>query len=249
MINEIAFQSAVFFTFASLIYTFAIWILATLNRLRIASVGVLLAPFIQLYKVKVKSIELVLGWLPFGCFIKIAGMADEKAELDSNSSISIPSYEFRSRSSGTKLLVIMTSPLLLSLIGLCMLKTTSVPLLECVTTYLKINFFQIPLEAGALIWEAFYTNPTFLAGSIFLFLGFGNLGTNLGILLNNKHPDLNWLLVFLPLSFWILNLGILRLIWSTFIWSNLFYFLLGGVLTGIIGFLLALLLAKLLPNA
>jgi hypothetical protein len=253
MIDQVAFQSGVFFILATLIFTFIIWILAAVNRLRIESVGILQDPFIQLYKIEIKSIPLTLGWLPMGSFIKISGMIDEalntKTSTSSITDIDVPTYEFRSRPLSTRLLVTMTSPLLLSLIGLLLLKSTSIPLLESLTTYLKIIFFQLPLEAGAPIWEAFYTKPIFLVGSIFIFLGLGSLGTNLGSLLNNNNQNLTWLLLFLPLSFLFLSLGILRLAWSTFAWINLLYFLLGGFLTGLIGFLLALLLAKLLPNA
>ena len=250
MIDKVAFQSGVFFSLVTLIFTFTIWILAAIHRIRIESVGILHSIGIQLYKVEIKSIQLILGWLPLGSFVKIVGMLDETLDTDSNihSMTDIPNYEFRSRPLGTRLLVIMTSPLLLSLIGLLLLNVTTLPLLEFLVIYLRVNFFQLPLDAGTPIWDAFYSNPTFLVGSIFLFLGLGNIGTNLGSFLD-KHENLTWLLLFLPFSFLLLGLGILRLAWSTFTWINLLYFLLGGILTGIIGFLLALGLAKVLPQA
>lgn len=248
MLDQVAFQSGVFFTLSTLIFTFTIWILAAIKRLRIESVGIFHTPLMHLYTIKIKSIELILGWLPLGCFVTIAGMTELTLELDSSSNTDeIPSYEFRSRSFRTKLLVTMTSPLLLSLSGLLLLNGTAFPLLEWLTIYLKINFFQLPLEAGASIWGAFYTKPMFLLGSIFLFLGLGNTGNNLGSLLTNKN--LTWLLFFLPLSFLFLSLGIFRLAWSTFALINLFYFFLGSILTAIIGFLIAILLANFLPNA
>ncbi|MBL4648417.1 MAG: hypothetical protein JKY03_01710 [Aureispira sp.] len=223
MLDQIAFQSGAFFTLSTLIFTFTIWILAAFHRLRIESVGILQAPLIQLYKVKIKSVELILGWFPLGSFVKIAGMMDETLDADSSSNTTdIPAYEFRGRPFRTKLLIVMTSPLLLILMGLLLLNTTSFPLLEWLTTYLKINFFQLPLEAGASIWNAFYTKPIFLLGSIFLFLGLGNLGNNLGNLLNNNN--LTWLFFFLPLFFLFLSLGIFRLAWSTFVLLNLLYF-------------------------
>jgi hypothetical protein len=249
MINQTAFQIGAFLMLASLIFTLTMWILAAVNRLRIESVGIFNNPYTHLYKVEIKSIQVILGWLPLGCFVKIAGMSDENLDQENSSSTSdIPAYEFRGRPLGTKILVIMTSPLLLTVIGLILLNTTSFPLLELLTTYLKIAFFQLPLEAGAPIWEAFYTNSIFLVGSIFIFLGIGNIGTNLGCLINEDNNNLTWLLFFLPLFFLFLSLGFFRLIWSTFAWANLFYFLLGCLLMGLIGFLLALLLAKLLPN-
>lgn len=251
MFDQVAFQFGVFATLATLTFTFTIWILAAVNRLRIESVGILQKPFLHLCKININAIELILGWFPLGSFVKIAGMMEEPLNVDLDtppitSTDTIPTYEFRSRPIGIKLLVLMTSPLLLILIGLLFLNSTSLPLLEFATTYLNINFFQLPIEAGAPIWDAFYNNPIFLFGSIFLFLGFGNLGNNLGSLLNSKF--LTWFFFFLPLSFLLLSLGIFRLIWSTFAWINIGYFLIGGLSTGIIGFLLAILLAKFLPN-
>lgn len=253
MIDQVAFQSGVFIILATCIFTFTMWIIAAFNRLRVETVGIFSNPYRQLYQVKVKSVQIILGWLPLGSFVKIAGMMDESLDAEDTEVIldkeAIPAYEFRGRSLGTKVLVIMTSPLLLSLIGLILLNSTPFPLLELLTSYLKINFFQLPLEAGAPIWDAFYSNSFFLVGSIFFFLGLGNLGTNLGSLLSPNNHDLTWLLLFLPFSFLFLSLGIFRLIWSTFTFINLFYFLAGALLTGLIGFLVALLLAKVLPNS
>lgn len=67
---------------------------------------------------------------------------DETLEADSNSNADdIPSYKFRSRPLRTRLLIVMTSPLLLSLMGLLLLNATPFPLLEWVTIYLEISFF------------------------------------------------------------------------------------------------------------
>jgi len=248
MLDQIAFQTGVFFTLATLIFTFTMWFLAAVNRLRIESVGVMHAPYTKIYEIELKAVQLILGWLPLGSFIKIAGMVDKTLDPNSNTVKDIPLYEFRSRSLGTKVLVIMTSPILLIFIGLILLNITTFPLLELLYIYLQITFFQLPLEAGTPLWNAFYTNPTFLIGTIFLFLGLGNIGTNLGSLLDQEYQNLTWLLLLLPLSFFFLGIGILRLIWFNFTWINLLYFLLGSLLTGVIGFLFAILLAKLLPN-
>jgi hypothetical protein len=248
MLDQVAFQIGAFFTLASLIFTFTIWILAAVNRLRIESIGVLNAPWIQLYKVKIKSVEIILGWLPLGSLVKISGMMDETLEADSNSNADdIPSYKFRSRPLRTRLLIVMTSPLLLSLMGLLLLNATPFPLLEWVTIYLEISFFQLPLETGASIWDAFQANPIFLLGSIFFYLGIGNIGSNFGSALNND--TLTWLFLFLLILFLFLSLTTIRLAWSTFSLLNLSYFLLGSLLAAIIGFLVAILLAKFLPNA
>lgn len=248
MIDQIAFQVGFFVTLATTLFSFIIWILAASKQLRIESVGILQAPFFSLFKTKINTVELILGWLPIGSFVKIAGMINESLDSGSNENLPIQEYEFRGRPLATKILVIMTSPLLLTIIGSIILSQTSpISFGEFLQTYFQINFFQRPIEDGAIIWNAFYTNPLFLLGFIFLFLGFSNIVSNLSSILKEKHQN-TFLLILLPFSMLLLGLAIYRLIWTNLAWLNLLYFFAGGILMGVLSFIIALILAKVLPQ-
>lgn len=248
MIDQVAFQVGFLVTLATTLFSFTIWILAASKQLRIESVGILQAPVFKLFTTKINSIELILGWLPIGSFVKIAGMIDESLDSESNETLLIQEYEFRGRPLATKILVIMTSPSLLTIIGSIILSQTSpISFGEFLQTYFQINFFQRPIEDGAIIWNAFYTSPLFLLGFIFLFLGFSNIVSNLSSILEEKYQN-TFLLILLPFLMLILGLVIYRLIWANLTWLNLLYFFAGGILMGIFSFIIALVLAKILPQ-
>jgi hypothetical protein len=247
MIDSIAFQSGIFLGIATAIFTCLHWVLASLNGLRIEKVGILQDPYFSLYKTKVNSIELILGWIPLGSYVKISGMVDER--MDRATPKEPEEYEFRGKPFWTRFFIMLSSPILLTLIGgLILLLTSNIPVWDILLLYIKASFFIIPIEAGDYIWQELYTNPVFLMGFIFLILGISNLFTNLSSILDSETKNIISIHLFLIFVMFFFTLILFRLAWINFALMNILFYFLGVLLVGIVAIFISFFLAKFLPN-
>jgi hypothetical protein len=249
MLDSIAFQSGFFIVLATSVFTLLHWILAALNGLRIERVGILYNSYIDIYKTSINSVEIILGWLPLGSYVKIAGILDES--FDPNEKTEPKDFEFRGKPILTKFIIIMSSPLVLILVGaIVMNSVATLDLIYILGTYLQISFFLIPIESGETIWIQLYSNPPFLMGFIFFALGIANIPTNiLSIFSGDSTNFLTYLQVFFLIIMFFLALILFRLTWMNFSLINLAYYFIGAFLTSIVSILLCCLIAKLLPNS
>lgn len=248
MLETVAFQSGIFVIIATTIFSLVMWILAVLVGVRVECVGILYSAGFDLYKSKIKSVELILGWIPTGSFVKMAGMMADYLDKETAEKTAAD-YEFRSKSLGTRCLIIFSSPILLAVIGIWVLiNSSTISIGTLIELYINVSLFRLPLEAGEPIWSQLYTNPVFLMGFLFFIMGIGNLFTNLSSIINSDENKLGCLATAMPFSMLIFMLALLRLIWLNISLMNLLYYFAGAIIAGIIGMLLSILLAFVLPN-
>ncbi len=63
-------------------------------------------PWFSLFKIKIKGTEYGIGWLPFGGYVKIAGMVDESMDTEQLNKPAEP-WEFRSKPAWQRLIIMM----------------------------------------------------------------------------------------------------------------------------------------------
>ena len=244
MLDNPAMQLGFFFVVATTIFTIMMWIIAAFAGIKIEKVGILLSGYFDLFKVEINNITLILGWLPIGSFIGMAGMLD----LGEDETPPQP-YDFRQKSFFTKFLILFTSPILLAIIGISLLGLfSSINISNLLNAYIKTSCFIWSVSEGQPIWDSLLASPIVLMGFTFFFLGISNLLTNLGSLLSAKIEDRNWLTVFFSFSSLFFAIGIFRLTIAYFSILNIAYFLITAILTGVIAMVFCIFLAKILPN-
>ena len=80
MFESVAFQCGVIAISVTTIFSCLHWILSVYNGVRVEKVALLQDPFFPIFKITRNSVELILGWLPMGSYVKIAGMVDESMD-------------------------------------------------------------------------------------------------------------------------------------------------------------------------
>lgn len=246
MLESIAFQSGVIFVIATSIYSITHCLLARIFNIRIEEVGILYSPFFSINKKRLNKVDLSLGWFPTGSFVKIAGVTNEPVEEEA---LPPKSYEFRNKPYWMKLIVLLSGPLLLIIIGVYFLGASpKINTYETIISYLKTSLFLIPLEESINIWNELYVNSAALIGFICLVMGIGNLFTNIPALLsshNRKISPMIWSALFLTI---LMNLVLLRLTWLNFSMLNIIYFYIASIVTAVVIYSMLLLYFKLFPQ-
>lgn len=237
------------------LFNWIIWLAAVWAKVRVEALSMFFGIGNTTFKQTINGIELSFGWLPLGGNIKLAGMLDHQDEdqlqaaaiLDQEAA---PRHEFKSRSLSTRWLIILISPLSLCLIGILLLIISAQnSLWTMLLDYIYISCFLLPLQSGAYIWEQLWTSPVFFAGVLFTLFGVVNLITNAQQIFGNSEGSVLFY-VLLPMAGAIfLLMGLLRLLWENLSWNAFFEYLVGAYVVGILAFIIAIILAKLLPNA
>ncbi|HLP71428.1 MAG TPA: site-2 protease family protein, partial [Bacteroidales bacterium] len=97
-----------------IIHEFGHFVFAKLFKTRVEKFYLFFDPWFSLFKFKKGETEYGIGWLPLGGYVKIAGMIDESMDKEQMKQPAQP-YEFRSKSSGQRLLI-MTGGVLFNFI-------------------------------------------------------------------------------------------------------------------------------------
>ena len=97
-----------------IIHEFGHFTFAKLFKTRVEKFYLFFDPWFALFKFKKGETEYGVGWLPLGGYVKISGMIDESMDKEQMKLPPQP-YEFRSKSSGQRLLI-MTGGVLFNFI-------------------------------------------------------------------------------------------------------------------------------------
>jgi regulator of sigma E protease len=87
-----------------IIHEFGHFIFAKLFKTRVEKFYLFFDPWFSLFKRKVGETEYGIGWVPLGGYVKISGMIDESMDREQMKQPAQP-YEFRSKTSGQRLLI------------------------------------------------------------------------------------------------------------------------------------------------
>jgi regulator of sigma E protease len=98
-----------------IIHEFGHFIFAKLFRTRVEKFYLFFDPWFSLFRRKVGETEYGIGWIPLGGYVKISGMIDESMDREQMKQPPQP-YEFRSKSSGQRLLI-MTAGVIFNFIS------------------------------------------------------------------------------------------------------------------------------------
>jgi regulator of sigma E protease len=97
-----------------IIHEFGHFIFAKLFKTRVEKFYLFFDPWFSLFKRKIGDTEYGIGWVPLGGYVKISGMIDESMDREQMKQPAQP-YEFRSKTSGQRLLI-MTGGVLFNFI-------------------------------------------------------------------------------------------------------------------------------------
>ena len=98
-----------------IIHEFGHFVFAKLFKTRVEKFYLFFDPWFSLFKLKRGETEYGVGWLPLGGYVKISGMIDESMDKEQMKLPPQP-YEFRSKSSGQRLLI-MTGGVLFNFVS------------------------------------------------------------------------------------------------------------------------------------
>ncbi|MGL6022483.1 MAG: RIP metalloprotease RseP, partial [Chitinophagaceae bacterium] len=99
------------------VHEFGHYIAARMCGCRIDKFYLFFNPWVTLYKKKIGHTEYGIGWLPFGGYVKIAGMMDESMDKSFMNQKPQP-WEFRSKSGWQKLFIMLNGVLLNIILGM-----------------------------------------------------------------------------------------------------------------------------------
>lgn len=88
------------------IHEFGHFIMARIFRIRVEKFYIFFDPWFSLFKFRRGGTEYGIGWVPFGGYVKIAGMIDESLDLEQMKQPAKP-YEFRSKPAWQRFLVMI----------------------------------------------------------------------------------------------------------------------------------------------
>jgi len=102
-----------------IVHEFGHFIFARIYGVRVEKFYIFFDPWFSLFRYKPKdsATEYGIGWLPLGGYCKISGMIDESMDVDAMAQPPKP-YEFRSKSSGQRLMIMIAGVLLNFLLAL-----------------------------------------------------------------------------------------------------------------------------------
>jgi regulator of sigma E protease len=98
-----------------IIHEFGHFVMAKFFKTRVEKFYLFFDPWFSLFKIRKGETEYGVGWLPLGGYVKISGMIDESMDKEQMKQPPQP-YEFRSKTSGQRLLI-MTGGVLFNFIS------------------------------------------------------------------------------------------------------------------------------------
>lgn len=248
MLVNVAFTIGISTMLTVLLYNMSIWIMAALNGVLVEKVGVCYGH--DLYKKTINKTEISLGWIPSGGFVRLSGMIDESIAPDSSEEIK--SYDFRGKSIAQRILILFSSVFIPALLGLLLLfNSSSIALPDLASDYLKIAFFQSPVEEGNIIWELLYHNCLFLVGFISFLMSISNFAGTLyhfnsvGVITQVLKVIIITALYLFMIALWVV---LFRLEWANFRLIHIPSFFAGGMLVAVLSMIPYIILAKILPS-
>ena len=127
-----------------LVHEFGHYIFARMFRTRVEKFYLFFNPWFTLFKFKPKNSETEygIGWLPFGGYCKISGMIDESMDKEQMKQPPQP-YEFRSKSAGQRLLIMIAGVVFNFLLALFIY---SMVLFTWGDTYLPLKNMKMGME-------------------------------------------------------------------------------------------------------
>src|SRR4030042_2641047 len=100
-----------------LLHEFGHFIFARIFKTRVEKFYIFFNPWFSLFKRKIGETEYGIGWLPLGGYVKISGMIDESMDKEQMKLPPQP-WEFRSKPTGQRLLIMLGGLLVNFLLGL-----------------------------------------------------------------------------------------------------------------------------------
>ena len=94
------------FSLLVIIHEFGHFLFARLFKTRVEKFYLFFNPWFSLFKFKKGGTEYGIGWIPFGGYVKIAGMIDESMDTDQMKQPVQP-YEFRAKPAWQRLLIMV----------------------------------------------------------------------------------------------------------------------------------------------
>ncbi len=106
------------FSLLVIIHEFGHFLFARLFGIRVEKFYLFFNPWFSLFKFQWKGTEYGIGWIPFGGYVKIAGMIDESMDTEQMKQPAQPD-EFRSKPAWQRLLVMVGGVLMNVVLALC----------------------------------------------------------------------------------------------------------------------------------
>ena len=155
------FQLILSLSILVIIHEFGHFIFARIFKVRVEKFYLFFDPWFSLFKFKPKNsdTEYGIGWLPLGGYCKIAGMIDESMDKEAMAQPPKP-YEFRSKSAGQRLMIMIGGVLFNFLLALLIY---SMVLLVWGDTYLPLNNMKMGMN-----YSETFQNVGFRDGDILL---------------------------------------------------------------------------------
>src|SRR5437773_11553588 len=99
-----------------ILHEFGHYITARWFKCRVEKFYLFFNPWFSLWKKKIDETEYGLGWIPFGGYVKIAGMVDESLDKEQLKQPPKP-YEFRSKPAWQRLIIMVAGVVVNLLLG------------------------------------------------------------------------------------------------------------------------------------
>lgn len=247
MLENTAFLFGIYVMIATAGIAIISWIMSSIFKVNTQKISFLvLGETGELIRKKIKSTEVVLGWIPLGSSFEFSGMDKSPYEDESDSYYS--PFDFKNKPKWIQILLATAGPLIMMTIGLILLiNSSNLAILDIMTTYLKVSSFLLPLESANDVLKQAYSNSTFLAGCTFLITGIIGLIVNAQLPFQDSTTKTVISLIIQLFSLFI-TATYLRLIWMNFSFMNLIYYFTGIIIIGILSYLFALILVRMLPQ-
>lgn len=111
-------QFVLSFSLLVIIHEFGHFLFARLFKTRVEKFYLFFNPWFSLFKFKKGETEYGIGWVPFGGYVKIAGMVDESMDTDQLKQPVQP-YEFRAKPAWQRLLIMVGGVLMNIVLAVC----------------------------------------------------------------------------------------------------------------------------------
>ncbi|MFM2194914.1 MAG: metalloprotease RseP [Bacteroidota bacterium] len=119
----LAFQLILSLSILIILHEFGHYIPARIFKIRVEKFYLFFDPWFSLIKKKVKDTEWGIGWLPFGGYVKIAGMIDESMDTEQMKQEPKP-WEFRSKPAWQRLIVMTGGVIVNFILGILLYALT-----------------------------------------------------------------------------------------------------------------------------
>lgn len=113
-----ALQFILSFSILVTLHEFGHFITARIFKCRVEKFYLFFDPWFSLFKKKIGDTEYGVGWVPFGGYVKIAGMVDESMDKEQMKQEPKP-WEFRSKPAWQRLIIMCAGVIMNLLLGFC----------------------------------------------------------------------------------------------------------------------------------